>query len=314
MFDRNISAEIVSGYVHSQYAASLIEFGEPYELPHSTGWILKRQIPGFPQRDAMGCYPFFSCLNWPALIADCREMADNNSLLCLSLVTDPFADLNEEYLRDCFCDVVLPFKEHYVIDLSRSRESFVSNHHKRNALKAGRSLDVVYCRNPKEHLDNWCEFYQTLIERHHIKGITAFSRMSFEKQMEVPGMFMLSAKHGDKLVGMLLFYVQGDVAYYHLGAYCEAGYQLKASFALFWFAIEYFTANGLKWLNLGAGAGARSDDTDGLSRFKRGWSTGTRTVYFCGRIFDHAGYAEIVRARGITATDYFPAYRKAESG
>jgi hypothetical protein len=312
--ERNISAEIMSGYVHPLYAASLTEFGEPYELLHSKGWILKRQIPGFPQRDAMACYPFFSCLNWPALIDDCRDMAESKSLLCLSLVTDPFADLNEEYLRDCFGDVVFPFKEHYVIDLSRSRESFVSKHHRRNALKAGRSLDVVHCQNPKEHLDQWCEFYQRLIERHQIKGITVFSRISFEKQMEVPGMLMLSAKYDDELVGMLLFYVQGDVAYYHLGAYCEAGYQLKASFALFWFAIEYFAANGPRWLNLGAGAGVSGDDTDGLSRFKRGWSTGTRTAYFCGRIFDHARYSEIVRAKGISATDYFPAYRKGEFG
>jgi len=314
MVERNISAEIVSGYVHPLYAYSLDEFGDPCELPHSKGWILKRQIPDFPHHDAMGCYPFFSCLNWPALIDDCRAMEDDNSLLCLSIVTDPFANLDEKYLRECFHDMVVPFKEHYVIDLTRSRESFVSNHHKRNALKASRSLDIVPCQNPKEHLDQWCVFYQNLIERHQIKGITAFSKMSFKKQLEVPGMVMFTAKNGNEPVGMLLFYIQGEVVYYHLGAYSPVGYNLRSSFAMFWFAIEYFAANGLRWLNLGAGAGVRSDDTDGLSRFKRGWSTGTRTVYFCGRIFDRAGYSEIVQAKGITATDFFPAYRKAEFG
>ena len=294
------------------YAESLFEFGKAFELLHCKGWVLTRQIPSFPQRDAMGCYPLFSCVNWPALINDIRDIEDNTSLLCLSLVTDPFAVLNLDYLRECFRDVVLPFKQHYVIDLSLSRESFVSKQHKRNVLKAGRLVDVDHCRNPKEHLGQWCEFYQNLIERHRIKGISAFSKMSFEKQMEVPGLTMLRARHGDEPLGMLLFYVQDDVAYYHLGACCEEGYRRRASFALFWFAIEHFAAQGLRWLNLGADAGVRSDGTDGLSRFKRGWSTGIRTAYFCGRIFDHTKYSQIVRAKGISATDYFPAYRKGE--
>ena len=57
-----------------------------------------------------------------------------------------------------------------------------------------------------------------------------------------------------------------------------------------------------------------NDGTDGLSRFKRGWSTGTRTAYFCGRIFDHARYSEIMSVEGGGTTDYFPAYRKGELG
>lgn len=70
----------------------------------------------------------------------------------------------------------------------------------------------------------------------------------------------------------------------------------------------------VSWLDLGAGAGMANDGTNGLSLYKRGWSTDTRTVYLCGRIFDHKRYAEIVKAKGIAATDYFPAYRKGEFG
>jgi hypothetical protein len=54
------------------------------------------------------------------------------------------------------------------------------------------------------------------------------------------------------------------------------------------------------------------DGTDGLSRFKRGWATGTRPTYFCGRIFDHRRYADALTARGLEDDDYFPAYRKGE--
>jgi hypothetical protein len=111
---------------------------------------------------------------------------------------------------------------------------------------------------------------------------------------------------------MLLWYVQHEVGYYHLGAYNQRGYALQASFGLFWRAIDYFATKGLRWLNLGAGAGTETPTDSGLSKFKRGWATGTRTAYFCGRIFDPVTYREITEAGGCTATDYFPAYRQGE--
>jgi hypothetical protein len=111
---------------------------------------------------------------------------------------------------------------------------------------------------------------------------------------------------------MLLWYVQGPVAYYHLGAYSPRGYELRASFALFWFATEYFAARGLKWLNLGAGAGIKDDGRDGLSRFKKGWSTGTRPAYLCGRVFDRPAYKKLTTETNLTGTRYFPVYRAGE--
>jgi hypothetical protein len=131
-------------------------------------------------------------------------------------------------------------------------------------------------------------------------------------QLTTPGIVAFRAIWNHQTVGMLLWYVQGNTGYYHLGAYNPQGYQLNASFALFWKAIEYFSARELDWLSLGAGAGARGDANDGLTRFKRGWSTGTRTALFCGRIFDRKKYDEILSLRGTTDTGYFPAYRAGE--
>ena len=111
---------------------------------------------------------------------------------------------------------------------------------------------------------------------------------------------------------MVLWYKQGDIAYYHLGAYNDLGYLQKASFALFWTLIEYFASHKTRWLALGAGAGSQNDGQDGLTRFKRGWSTGTRTAYFCGRILDRQKYLEITQAKQIPATNFFPAYRLGE--
>lgn len=302
----------MTGYLHPGYVQSLSEFGTPRKLPRSKGWILERQIPGFPYRDAMGCYPLFACQDWSQLYADLEDMG--KKLISLSLVTDPFGEHDEAYLHQCFRDVVIPFKEHFVIDLSRPMDTFVCGHHRRYTRKALRQLHIERCEDPTQFINEWVDLYAALIERHNIKGILAFSELAFGKQLSVPGIVALRAVSEETTVGMLLWYVQGEVGYYHLGASSATGYELRASFAMFWSAIEYFAANGLRWLNLGAGAGVKSNGTDGLSRFKRGWSTGTRTAYFCGRIFDQARYAEIVKVKGIPTISYFPAYRKGEFG
>jgi len=142
--------------------------------------------------------------------------------------------------------------------------------------------------------------------------MAAFSDSSFAKQFAVPGIVVFRALRNSATVGMLLWFVQDDRAYYHLAAYSEQGYELGASFALFNDSIRHFTRLGLRWLSLGAGAGVDSDGTSGLKRFKEGWSNSSRIAYFCGRIFDRRKYHEIVTSRNVPDTKYFPAYRLGE--
>lgn len=301
----------LAGYMHSDYAKSLAEFGTPCELPRCGGWILERQIPGFPYRDAMGCYPLFACQDWSRLHADLEDL--RSDLVSLSLVTDPLGEYDPAYLHQCFKDVVIPFKEHFVVDLRHPMNEIVSEHHRYYARKALKSVYVEKCQEPTQFIEEWIALYEVLIERHNLKGIKAFSRAAFLKQLDSPGIVMLRVIHQDLTVGAQLWYIQGEVGYSHLTAFDEVGYKLRASYALYWSAIEKLS-DKVNWLNLGGGAGIANDDTDGLSVFKRGWSTGTRTAYFCGQIFDQAKYTEIVKSKGIATTDYFPAYRKGEFG
>jgi hypothetical protein len=305
-----IPPQTINGYLSSAYVQALSQFGIPLELQQSGGWLLQRKIAGFEYFDAMWAYPLFSCQNWGRLQFDIKGLED--SLVSASVVTDPFGDYDADLLRQCFHDVVIPFKQHFVVDLNDIPERYVEMHHRRNARKALQTLHIEKCENAGDHLDEWVMLYDTLIKRHFIKGIVAFSQQSFAAQLNVPGMVAFRALHEGETVGMLLWYVQNEVAYYHLGAYSELGYELRASFALFWTVIQYFSSAGIRWLNLGAGAGANSDGKDGLTRFKRGWSTGMRTAYFCGHIFNPERYQEIVVAKGVPPTGFFPAYRVGE--
>jgi hypothetical protein len=299
------------GYAHADYAASLADYGSPRVLPNCDGWVLERSIPGTLHRDAMGCYPLFACRDWSRLPDDIENLSEE--LVSLVLVTDPFGDYTEDSLRHTFEDLVIPFKEHFVVDLDATPETFLHPHHRRNARKALEVLFVERC-DAAASIHEWIGLYANLVDRRDIEGIARFSDSSFARQSKVPGAIMMRAMHEGQTVGITWWFVSAGVGYYHLGAYSDAGYELGASFALFWRAIELFRADGLRWLDLGAGAGLANNPQDGLSRFKKGWSTDTRTAYLCGRILDHGRYAEIAQAKGVAPTNYFPAYRKGEFG
>jgi hypothetical protein len=300
---------VVAAYAHGDYAGSLAEFGAPRQLPRSGGWVLEQATPGLPYKDARGCYPLFSCPRWDEVLADIEEL--RSEWVSLAIVTDPFGDYDETYLRRCFPDMVTPFKQHYVADLSRPIESFVSAHHRRYAIKALRETSISKCEDPTTLLTDWVMMYSVLIDRHAINGIARFSETSFSLQLRVPGLTAFQAFHETTRIGIVLWYTQGPVAYYHLGASSPLGYQMRVSFGLFWFSIQYFAERGLKWINLGAGAGVTNTDS-GLTAFKKGWSTGARPAYFCGRVFDWDNYESLLTANLCWSNGYFPAYRSTE--
>lgn len=298
------------GYQHHDYALALSEFGEPQALDRAGGWLLKRSIPESKFYDAMGCYPLFSCLNWKNLCQDLEELKDQ--WVAVSLVTDPFAEVSANNLGQFFKEVCVPFKEHFVIDLSLERGKYVSKHHKRYAKKALNKVEFRICDQPEMHLKEWVDLYSHLIRRHNIRGIPQFSPELLGKQIRIPGCIAFQARKDNQTVGMQLWYRMQDRAYYHLGASNDEGYRCHSAFAIFWEVIAYFKMEGIRWLSLGSGAGVKPNANDGLSQFKRGWANDSRTVYFCGAITHKEHYETLIRRRHVHATTYFPGYRKGE--
>lgn len=293
-------------YANASYVAAL-ELGTPRQLPRSGGWIIERPIPAFPTlTDAMGPYPLFSCPDWSGLADDLRELVD---LVSLVLVTDPFAPPPVPRLSELFPDVALRFKDHYVCDLSIPLERSVSSHHRRYARAAQRALTIEAC-TPSEAMGEWIDLYDHLKERHGITGITRFSPSSFRRQLALPGLLAFRARTADETVAMALFLRDGDRAYYHLGASSPLGYQMRASFGIFWTALERLARSDVRIVDLGAGPSGTSDD--GLVRFKSGWATQTLPTWLCGRIFSQSDYRDLVALTGTGNQVYFPAYRSDE--
>jgi hypothetical protein len=298
-----------SGYRHRDYARSFEAFGRDRLLPSARGWVLERDVVDTPYRDAMGCYPLFSCGDWSGLEADLAELA--RDCISVALVADPFDEHGTaDDLERLFGDRVVPLKQHYFADLDRAPESYVTKHHRYYARRALDEVAVDRPEAPSRYLDEWTSLYSNIVDRFNLKGLKAFSKEAFRAQLGVPGIVMLRALHEGEVVAAHLWYEQGSVAHSHLAATTPLGYDLGAPYALHWAAIEYFTGR-VSHVNFGGGAGA-DDRRSGLSQFKQGWSTGTRTAYFCGKVLNAAVYAQTLDLMNAPTTRYFPAYRAGE--
>jgi hypothetical protein len=299
---------IATGYQSLDYVASLQEFGRPFSLPLSGGFLLERVISGTADTDVMGPYPLFCCRDWSALATDLAELEDR--IVSVMLVTDPFGPDQPAALASAFSHGLVRYKDHHVIDLEIPLDQSVCPHHRRNVRKALSGLTVEELADPSQHLATWCRLYDDLIHRHHLTGMNRFSPKAFGLQFTVPGLAAFRAVDDDgETVGMVLWYCQGEVGYYHLAAYSPRGYKTKASYALFWEGANRLR-DRLRWLSLGAGAGVTCTGNDGLTRFKKGWSPLVRPTYLGRHVASPGRYAEL--CRGLTASDFFPAYRSPE--
>jgi len=295
-----------SGYSGPAYAQSLVHAGRAVAMERSRGWCLLRSVDGTDYSDSSGPYPFFVCEDWSRLTEDAESLSE--AAISLTIVTDPFADVSQRMLFEAFPDLCLAYKQHYVVQLGAGS---ADEHHRRN-IRAGLRNTTVEIEDQAEHwLPDWIRLYDHLIHRHSIEGVARFSEDSFARQFRIPGMLVARALIDGSVVGMTIWAIDGERAYYHLGAYDEEGYRARASYAMFSCVFETLAARGVRHVGLGAGAGAQASSA-GLERFKRGWATGTRQVYLCGRILNRLAYQEVCRGRGRRDNEaFFPAYRAA---
>jgi hypothetical protein len=286
-----------------------MHMGAAVPLERSEGWCVLQPVIGTAFLDATGPYPFFVCRRWESLLDDVAALRAH--AISLTLVTDPFAEVTQAMLSRTFTDLCREYKQHYVAALDRGASQSVGEHHRRNIKLGLQKTSVETAEQASAWLPEWIALYENLIHRHRITGPALFSPESFALQFAAPGILVARAVCEGSVVGMTVWAVTGDRAYYHLGAYSERGYEVRASYAMFSHVFEVLRSKGVRSVGLGAGAGAR-ESSSGLERFKRGWATDTRTVFLCGQILQRAAYEQVCRSRGIAAAEvFFPAYRAA---
>lgn len=296
------------GYLHPLYAQSFTEIGEPIFLPNSMGWLIKRQIPATPFFDGMGPYPLFFCNKWDCLINDIEAL--NDKLISVSLVLSPFSVIPHKIFKDYF-DIFYPYKDHYLLDLSLPLNLTISKNKRRNANRALREVSVELVKSPNIDPKEWFDLYQCLLKRHNIQGIRRFSYGAFEKQIAIPNTYYFRAIHNNKIVGGNIFYIQGDIAYAHLSAFTEVGYEKGAPYAIKWVALN--SLSGLvRWVNFGGSPDKQDGIKSGLDLFKSGWSNKQKSSLLCGKILNHTLYHKLIQSSKISQTRFFPVYRKGD--
>ncbi len=293
-------------YQLTEYAHSLAEFGSPLRLPYSQAHVLLRPIPGTEWVDAVGCYPLFACRDAAGLARDLPVLREAGAV-SLTLVTDPLGPFEPLILESTFETVARPFKVHYLVDLTGDPERLGSAHHQRDARRSARFAVCEVCENPADHHEQWSRLYDNLIARHGIIGEAKFSPAAFRQQLRLPGVLLVRAVDVERQVlGMQIWFAEGNRGWHHLGAYSDRGYRAGVSYGLTACALKELAADGVQVANLGGGTGLNTDTQDGLSRFKQGWSTHTAESWLCGAILNPSAYAQLAGSR---RTDYFPAYR-----
>ena len=294
------------GYLSRAYAESLSEYGDPLHLNGSGGWLLKRPIPNTAFFDSMGTYPMFFCRNWQALPEDLAALPED--LASVTLVTPPAGNFSPALLRRAFPDLLRPFKEHYLVNLSEDLDLAVNSHHRYYARRSRKQHQIGLHPLPVDLWEDWNRLYGELMIRHAISGVAAFSPEGFRRQLAMPEMLAFAARKDGEITGIQLWLGHGDWVYHHLSAYSQTGYRTRVSYGLMWEALGFFKQQGFAFADLGAAAG-NVRQKDGLSAFKSGWSNEKGTVYLGGRIVNRKLYRHL---SGDAASPFFPAYRDPE--
>lgn len=289
-------------YATEAYARSFEGIAEPYRLPITGTWILRRSIPGTPYHDAIGCYPVAVWPRGTNLTADFPGLV-KLGFVSLALVADAFFGPEPKTLAQQF-DLARPFKSHFIHDYAHA---FEYGRHHRYEVKRARAACRVAPVALSDRLAEWIELYKQLCLRHRVIGLQRFSPQYFERLSATPQLHALAAWHADELAGMHLFIEHEGIVYSHLAAFSPTGYSVRAGYALNDYAIHHFRTARI--LDFGAGAGAVDDPKDGLAVFKRGFANRSELFYLCGKILDARLYENLAAPK--PRRDYFPAYRSA---
>jgi hypothetical protein len=285
-------------YAEPGYVAALAQPGE--QAMTVSAWrtaVLIRPIPG-AGLDGAGAYPM-AALDPESDIQAGLDQLSQAGLTSFVMVADPLQGPPAQKLASAF-DIARPFKTHYVVE----PQSYApSKHHRAEIRRSLRRCRVERARLA-DMIEVWTGLYAHLSARHEIGGVADFSEEYWRLLANLRGLEAFVARVEGEAVTMSLWLEHQGVAYNHLGASAPEGYAAGAGYALYDAAIQHYHDRSV--LNLGGGAGLQDDATDGLARFKCGFSTGAVQAHLYGKVLDRSRYDTLSEGR---STSFFPSYR-----
>jgi hypothetical protein len=225
-------------------------------------------------RQATGVRPY------AALDPECDVAAGLDELraagvVAVSLVTDPLWCPEPDVLAAGFT-VCRPFKTSYYVDRASAPVHITKRH--RNMVNRARRAGEVRELALADHLDRWLELYAGNVAERRIPqpfGASYFRHLA----RDVDGLSTVAVVVGDEIAAMTLWLRHDDILYFYDGASSATGFATSAAYAAFAHVVE--TATDCRYVFLGGSADFHDDPTDGLAKFKRGFSNASTLSHLC---------------------------------
>ncbi|MEM7327813.1 MAG: GNAT family N-acetyltransferase [Pseudomonadota bacterium] len=288
--------------------ASYASLGVPIQLPASGLRLLKRHICN-DLYDLVGLYPYSVCPSVANLQAETDQaFLRDSAAVTISFILSPFQSEQTIDLQDW--DVLTPFKEHIVLDLTEDWRRRVSKKTRYCIRRSEELHRTIIAPKTVETATLFHKLYAHTVRRHSVIGVQNFSVDAIHAQLMTPGTFVLQSFHEGECSGFLIGVNNKDHANYHLVAIAPEHYNKLTNYALLNAAIAFCASNGVRYFNLGGGAGLTSDASDGLYRFKRRWSANSLNTHLCGKILRPSVYAALTEGQDDPPRPFFPQYRR----
>lgn len=284
-----------NGYYSKEYQQVYKVHGT---IDHETNMIV-RPIPLSGYQDAISIYPFDLDAHQHSL-----EVAERHAGIVSSIgISDPLGmPLTDRPSTEAY-------KHHHICDLKKYSEHTLPENHRRNIKKCFKTGHIAMNMLPNViGTAAAChQVYQNLVRRHEIPDawFTNYSQEQFEHLLEAPGAILFQYFGKDNaLEGISLFYFNGANVYYHLSAQSEVAYENASMFGMMHTALRFFKKLGANRVVLGS---VPEGGSDGLERFKAGFSHNWKHNYITRIIHDQEAYE--ILSKGKESTGFFPQYR-----
>lgn len=295
-------------YNSLRYCRCLEDFGSPFLLDDSSGYLLRRDVTGSTLADLVFPYPMFTVEDEGLLL---RSLQGGRAagMISATIISDPLSDFTPS--ADSW-DLSVRWKTHLIVDNSKPSANAMSTkvlyYSRRASERFG--FEVSFSREDRMSLiDDWLSLWGMLVERHGLQGLKALSVQYFRRLFELDEVFLAVLRNETGVHSIHIWIIDGDRAYSHLHASDAKAYECSANYLLYSEELLRLPEIGCRRCLLGSASGTGGDD--GLFRFKKQFSNSTSENHLLGLVIDRKTYGDLT---GSPTHDggYFPSYRHGE--